>query len=419
MRISVHKSKISGAAQAPSSKSYTIRSLMCAAMANGHSELIYPLVSDDTGAASNVLNNIGVKMSLQPDCWQITGGRFSAPSKELFCGDSAATLRFMSAICALVPGKCKLTAGSSLSQRPVKAIVDALKMWGVDILSANGSTPLIVNGGELSGGYTELPGNISSQYVSALLLVAPRATKNSKLRLTTPLESRSYVLMTLECMRKFGVDIQYSDDLMKYEVSPQEYHPIKYTVEGDWSSASYLLGLGALAGEIKIENLNPSSLQGDKKIIELLRNMGAQVQVNPDTIIVKSDRLKSIKADLNDCIDLLPTVAVLAALAEGTSEFTGVRRARIKESDRISSMREGLERIGIKVNEETDRLAIQGGEPHYAIIDSKNDHRVAMAFSLIGVAKGSITLDGVECVSKTYPDYWQTLRHLGVKLNEQ
>jgi 3-phosphoshikimate 1-carboxyvinyltransferase len=334
---------------------------MCSALAYGRSELVQPLSSDDTEAAIRVLSGVGIHIKQGTDSWQIDGGMFQAPAGELYCGDSAATLRFMSAICALVPGRCRLTAGPSLSRRPVKPLVEALRRWCVEISASGETAPVEVNGGWFRGGTTEIPGDISSQYISALLLLAPLAQKGGTIWLTTPPESRSYILMTLECLKNFGIRVRRSEELMEFEVERQAYRPTRYRVEGDWSSASYLLGLGAVAGEMKVENLNWRSLQGDKAIVGFLERMGASVTVEGDSVTVKKQPLKAIRADLNDCIDLLPTVAVLAALAEGTSELTGIERARLKESDRINSVKAGLLRAGIRVTEEPDRLTIHGG----------------------------------------------------------
>jgi 3-phosphoshikimate 1-carboxyvinyltransferase len=419
MRITLSKSEIKGSSRAPSSKSYTIRGLMCAALAGGRSELMDPLGSDDTEAAVRVLTQIGVKTTLNLNSWQVSGDDFQTPDDDLFCGESAATLRFMTTMGSLVPGGCRLTAGPSLSKRPVRTLVEALKKWGIKVSCRGEYAPVKIAGGQLNGGLTELRGDISSQYVSALLLVAPRCLHQSHIRLTTPLESRSYVLMTLECLRKFGIQVKVSDDLGEYEIWPQNYTSARYEVEGDWSSASYLLSLGSIAGEMRVSNLNRQSLQGDKAILDLLEMMGAGIEADGDHIIIKREQLKGIKADLNECIDLLPTMAVLAALAEGVSEFNGISRARLKESNRVASVSEGLKRAGIEVTEEQDKLIIMGGKPHSAVIDSKNDHRIAMAFSLMGIAYGGITLEGAECVSKTYPEYWEILRKLGVKMNEQ
>ena len=420
MQILIEKSEIKGQVQSPSSKSYTIRSLMCAALARGQSEIRNPLSSDDTEAALRVLRKIGVQVATDGDRWLVNGGLFQNPCEDLFCGDSAATLRFMSAICALVPGRSRLTAGPSLSKRPVITLVQALQRWGVDISSQGDTAPVIVNnGGRFSGGLTELPGDISSQYISALLLIASLAMGNTLIRLTSPLESRSYVLMTLECLERFGIKVKYTDELMEYETVRQEYQPAKVNIEGDWSSASYLLGLGAVGGEIKVGNINIQSMQGDRVILDILKKMGAGVEEAEGFIIVRKSQLKAIQADLKECIDLLPTLAVLAALAEGTSVFTGIQRASLKESNRVKTVKDGLKRAGIRVIEEIDKLTIQGGQPTPAEIDSYNDHRIAMSFSLLGIASGGITIKGAECVSKTYPEYWNTLRSLGVKMHEQ
>ena len=278
---------------------------------------------------------------------------------------------------------------------------------------------VVVEGGGLKSGVVELPGDISSQFVSALLFISPFVDGGVIIKLTTPLESESYVLMTLACLQRFGIAVEASEDLSEFAVLRQAYKPAKYEIEGDWSSASYLLALGAVCGEMEVENLNPESLQGDMMILDFLRNMGAGVEVNESSIVVRKSRLHAIRADLSDCIDLLPTMAVLAAVADGESEFIGIDRARIKESNRVSVLREGLERMGIKVGEERDKLTVTGLMPKGSIIDSKGDHRIAMAFSILGSVVGETIIDGAECVSKTFPEFWDILKSIGgeVKIN--
>jgi 3-phosphoshikimate 1-carboxyvinyltransferase len=419
MQVKLSRSKCRGTISVPSSKSYTIRGLMCAAMARGASDLLSPLASDDTAAAVRVLQQIGVEINLEKDKWTVTGGNFKASRADLFCGDSAATLRFMSAISALVPGRSRLTAGPSLAKRPVKTLVDALRKWGVDISCRGETAPVIVSGNGFKGGITELPGNISSQFVSALLLIAPMADKDAFVWLTTPLESESYVAMTLECLNKFGIAVKASDEMMEFEVIPQSYRPAVYKVEGDWSSASYLLALGALCGETRVKNLNAMSLQGDKEMVKILRQFGAEVNVSLDEVTVKEKNRKTLKANLNECIDLLPTVAVMAALAEGESQLSGIKRARLKESDRVQVLKEELYKCGVSVKLEEDKMIVQGGTLKSAQMDAHGDHRMAMAFSLLGAASGNITIQGAECVSKTFPEFWPALRGLGVQYDEQ
>ncbi len=419
MKATISKSVIKGRVAAPSSKSYTIRGLMCAALAEGESKIVNPLGSDDTETAENVLEGIGIGIKKEDDVWHVSGGNFTAPKSELFCNESAATLRFMTAIASLVPGECCLTAAPALSVRPIVPLIDAVRQLGVECSYNEEVGVVTVNGGRLAGGVTELPGNISSQFISALLMIAPYAEGGMKIRLTTPLESQSFVLMTLECLRKFGIEIEHSDDLREFEVVPQKFRPAEYVVEGDWSSASYLLALGALGGEIEVTGLNPESLQGDRVILDIIKDMGADIALKEGSIAVKRSELRSINVDLNESIDLLPTVGVLATAARGTSELTGIERARLKESDRISAVAEGLKNMGITVEEERDRLRITGSESNGSVVDTRGDHRIAMAFGILGIMTGSTVIGDAECVSKTYPEYWDVLRSIGgeVKLN--
>jgi 3-phosphoshikimate 1-carboxyvinyltransferase len=443
MQVTVNKSEPKGSVKVPSSKSQTIRALMCAALSRGESVLENPLVCEDTDAAADVLGKVGIGIQREDGIWRVQGGTFRAPSDDLYCGESATTLRFMTAICSIIPGKCRLLGGPSLSRRPVRSLVEALAKLGVTC-SLDGKTtpPVTVEGGTLKGGATKLPGHISSQFVSALLLVAPYARKEVSIRLTTQLTSRPYLLMTTRCLKKFGINVSTSFD--KYVVPPQSYRATRFPVEGDWSSAAYFLAMGALSEGIDVENITTQSVQGDRVILDILRNMGAKVRVAGDTVSVSKGELKAVHADLSDCIDLLPTVAVLAALAEGTSEFTGIERARIKESDRVAAVREGLGKIGVTVHEERNKITVTGlatkkpadeekeeksgdsGEEQTGsaveekrepvTIDSHKDHRIAMAFAILGCVLGDITITDAECVAKTYPGFWESLKNIGGKV---
>jgi 3-phosphoshikimate 1-carboxyvinyltransferase len=437
MKVSIAKSEASGKASVPPSKSLTIRALMCAALSRGASEILHPLVSEDTNAAAGVLGQIGVTVQKSSDIWRVSGGTFRASEQDLYCGESATTLRFMTAICSLIPGKHRLVGGPSLSQRPVKSLVEALRKLGVNgSLESKTNPPVIIEGGTLTGESTSLPGHISSQFISALLLIAPFAKKQISIRLTTPMTSRPYVLMTLRCLKTFGIDVQTSFD--KFVVRRQAYRPARVEIEGDWSSASYLLALGAVAESIEVANLDKASLQGDRVILDFLRSMGAAVRIEGNTITVSRGDLKAITADLSDCIDLLPTMAVLAALANGKSEFSGIERARIKESNRVAAVRENLKKAGVTVAETNDTLVITGlktpkpvdetkddsKQPEdkpaeeavkSIVIDSYGDHRIAMAFAILGAALGGVTIEGAECVAKTFPSFWETLQKCGVK----
>ncbi|OGN99325.1 MAG: 3-phosphoshikimate 1-carboxyvinyltransferase [Chloroflexi bacterium RBG_13_51_18] len=449
MRVTIGRSNITGAVIAPSSKSMTIRALVCAALSQGESEIINPLVSDDTNAAVNVLTKLGTIIRQEGDVWKITGGRFRVHTGDLDCGESATTLRFMTALCSLIPGRHRLVGGPSLSRRPVGTLVDALVKLGVKASAEKtGQPPVIVEGGPFKGGITDIAGNVSSQFISALLLISPFAPKAVSIKLTTPLTSKPYILMTLRCLKQFGIDVNRQGNM--FVVVRQKYCPASVKIEGDWSSASYFLALGAMSEEgVVVQNLNTASLQGDRVIVDMLRNMGARIRISGSNVLIAHGRLRAIKADLSDCIDLLPTMAVLAAMARGTSELTGIQRARLKESNRVSAVREGLVKLGITVTEEDNRMKIVGinalisaddenvdetldeaptaaqffaGASQESIaIRSHDDHRIAMAFAVIATVIGGVAVRDAECVTKTYPAFWQDFQKIGgeIQIDEQ
>jgi 3-phosphoshikimate 1-carboxyvinyltransferase len=447
MKVTISKSAIRGKVTIPPSKSMTIRALFCAALSNGESEIKNPLICDDTSYAADVLGKVGIGITAIDNVWNVTGGHFQMPAEDLYCGESATTLRFMTALVSLLPGPVKLTGGPSLSKRPIRALVDALKMLGIKGSTEGITTPPVnIVGGTMKGGTADIAGNVSSQYISALLLIGAFAPIETVIRLSTPLTSRPYVLMTLQCLKFFGIVVQREGN--SFIVKRQKFVPAKVTIEGDWSSASYFLALGALSEEgLIVENISTSSRQGDRVLLDHIRNMGAMAQImNNNTIAIKKgDELKAISVDLSDCIDLLPTMAVLAALAKGTSEFRGIQRARIKESNRITAMKEGLAKFGVQVFEYREYITIKGintdvkndedsgtketllEKPEDFYLDEKqqpslavnsyDDHRVAMAFAVFGAAMGGISIKGAECVSKTYPGFWEDFKKVGGILN--
>jgi len=413
MKVTIYKSIINGSVRAPSSKSYTIRALMCAAMASGKSRIHFALNSDDTKASLNVLRRVGVRIDQEGESLLVNGGIFHEAKCDLYCSDSATTLRFMTSIASVIPGKTRLVAGPTLVKRPIEPLIQVLRQIGVNCYLCENESTVVVEGGELKGGFVRLAGNVSSQFLSALLLVGPFAEKGIRINLSSPLQSKPYILMTIECLKNFGIHIEYSEDFTEFTVTKQLFRPTEYVVEGDWSSASYLLALGALSGKIEVTNLKLESLQGDKILLYFLRQMGALIESNEDFIIVKSTELRALKADLTDCIDLLPTMAILAATATGTSEFVGINRGRIKESNRVAAVVDGLRRMGLEIIEERDRLLITGDELHNVIIDSWKDHRIAMAFAILGMKNGEITINNADCVSKTFPGFWGMIKGVG------
>ncbi len=472
MKVEIKKSKVFGRIKAPSSKSWTHRALILAALAKGKSRIISPLSSDDTEATIDCLRKIGVKIKkprstpsfLQKGgglrgrgkaVWEVSGGNFLPPKEPLFCRESGTTLRLMFAICALVKGKCVLTGEKSLMGRPIKPLLEALKKLGVkcvfkknSIIIENNLAPLEKNSlTGLLGGKTEIRGDVSSQFISALLLIAPFAKKDVEIKLTTPLESKPYLLMTIEAQKKFGVRINYSKDLRRFWVKRQNYKPTNYVVEGDWSSAAPFLAAGIIAGKVAVENLNLKSQQADKEIISVLKKMGGSVKIKKDclslnlknseiktcSILVEKSELKPVKFNVQDCPDLFPIICVLAATARGNpssspavagrygarSEISGIERLRLKESNRLEEMRQSLNKMGIRAYLEGERFFIEGGKPKGEIIETR-DHRIAMAFAILGlVAEGKTIIKNAECVSKSFPEFFDVLGNLRKKFYRQ
>jgi len=416
MRLKFEKSEIEGSITPPPSKSLTHRALVCAGLAEGTSKIASPLLCDDTEATCEALTKLGVVViGGRGDYWQIQGGNLEETSEELFCRESGTTLRFMTAVCATIKGRSILTSGPRLSRRPIQPLLDALRELGAQCTKTGDSGPIAVQGG-LRGGYATLPGDISSQFLSALLLVSPLAENTVNLNVTTPLKSGPYVTMTVGMQRSFGVDLEFSEEMNCFRVSRQEYVPSTIEVERDWSSAAYLLALGALTGRLTVHGVNMKSLQADAKIVEILRRMGTNIAVQRDQVSVERSRLSPINYDVSDCPDIFPALSVLCAFAEGVSEIVGVSRLRMKESDRLAEMSIGLSKAGVKVASEGDRLLIEGTKPKEALLRCGNDHRIAMAFGLLGLAVGGTTLEDADCVRKSYPGFWSDLQRVGASL---
>lgn len=416
MKAVIDKGIAGGAVAAPPSKSYTIRALFAAALAGGRSRIANPLVADDTEAAAEALSQLGAAIERGADAWTVAGGHLKPPRQKLDCRQSAATLRFLAPVCSALEGTSRIAFAPGLARRPMGPLFDAFTQLGVASELAGNHLNICGTGGRFKTNVVSLPGNVSSQFISGLLLAAPLAEHGLEIRLSTPAESKDYLRMTLACLERFGVEAASNDNLTEFRVPRQEYRPADYPVEGDWSSASYFLGLGALAGRITVTGLNEASFQADRFILHCLRRMQAVVQIEGDRIAVAPSSLRAIDIDLNEAIDLLPTVACLAAAAEGTSVISGLGRARLKESDRVSAVIENLKRMGIAVAEAPGHMTITGGRPRGAVIDSFDDHRIAMAFAMLGALCGSTVILGAECVSKTYPGFWADFLKAGGKV---
>jgi len=412
--MTVRRSSLQGFLRAPPSKSYTHRALFCAALAGGESTLHLPLVCDDTLASAVALSKLGVTTQWEEGNAHVSRlGELKKPSSEIYCGESGTTLRFMTGVCATTPHDAHISGGPSLLRRPVKDLALALQKLGADCTCDQGYPPVHVRG-PIQGGSVEIPGNVSSQYVSALLLVAPLAKTRVQVTVGGCLESKSYVKMTLDMQRKFGVGLDATEDLTKFRSEPQRYGPADIEMEGDWSSAAFLLVATTVAGErVTVDGLVQDTHQADRYLLRTIENMNGRVNTKSSSVTVERSQLKPVEVDVADCPDLFPAICALCAVTDGVSTITGIRRLRIKESDRVLAMSNGLNQMGIETRESMNSLTICGGKPRSATIDSHRDHRIAMAFAALGLCTDEVTIVDAECVGKSYPSFWQDLQSLG------
>ncbi|MBM4301086.1 MAG: 3-phosphoshikimate 1-carboxyvinyltransferase [Deltaproteobacteria bacterium] len=395
----------------PGSKSYTHRALMAAALAAGESVLTNALAAEDTELTAQALTQLGAGIDWQGTTIRVTGraGRWRPARLPIYLGNSGTSMRFLTALVALGEGEYLLTGTDRLCQRPLGELLDALRRVGVQAVSAKGDgcPPVRVTGG-LTGGRTQLSGGTSSQYLSALLFIGPLAPKGLEIEITGELVSRPYVDLTLEVLSDFGVS--YYREGYRYFLVPggQSYLPQDYKIEADASSASYFWAAAALTGgRVTITNLSLESSQGDAAFPGVLGRMGCAIESTPAGLTVQGGPLRGVEVDMATMPDLVPTLAVLAAFAAGDTVITGVAHLRHKESDRLAAVAAELARLGIEARETADGLVIRGGAPKGAVIQTYNDHRIAMSFAVAGLKTPGMVITDPDCVAKSFPNFWE------------
>jgi 3-phosphoshikimate 1-carboxyvinyltransferase len=426
MRVSIGKSSLKGEVFAPPSKSYTHRAITLAALSK-ESIVRHPLFSADTLATARASEKFGASIERKGKNLIIHGfdGKPNVPDDVIDAANSGTTLRLMTAIAALTDGITVLTGDSSLRTRPNGPLLEALNRLGAIVCSTRGNerAPIIVRGG-LKGAEVDINGSISSQFISALLIACPLTESSTTLSIIGKLKSRPYVDVTLEMLELAGVRIQTDNENGTKFIIPgkQKYDFKDYTIPGDFSSASYLLAAAAMTdgSEVTVKNLFPSK-QGDKLIIEVLEQMGADITWDKQagTVTVKGGRrLKAITFDAGATPDLVPTVAVLAAVAEGTSKIENAEHVRYKETDRLRALATELPKLGVSLIEEKDSLTITGRKLHGATVHGWDDHRIVMALAVAGMVAGDTAIDTTESVSISYPDFFKEVQSLGVKIEQ-
>lgn len=422
MRVRVSRSEIRGATDVPPSKSLTHRAIIIASIVPETSTIHNPLVSEDTKATIAACRKIGAEIGIGTEIGAgaelgvgekitIHGIAQPKPAGIINANNSGTTLRLMAGVCSLAHGKTTLTGDSSLLRRPMLPILNSLKQLGAKTRSWGGLPPVSVSG-PLKGGKTTISGAIS-QFVSSLLITGLRAESGIEIELTTALKSRPYVDLTEAVIRQAGGSVERAGNILTVPQG-QSLRPLNISIEPDFSSASFLLAAGAMAGEVTA-SLNIDSLQGDRKILQILGEMGAEVERGRGRVIVRKAGLTGITADLSDTPDLLPIVSVLMSLAKGKSTIVNTEHAREKESDRIHVMARELNRLGGKVRERPDGLEIIGVTELRGVANSHADHRVAMALMVAGLG-GSVEVAGTECTDVSFPGFAGRLRALGANL---
>jgi 3-phosphoshikimate 1-carboxyvinyltransferase len=408
----------------PGSKSLTNRALICAALAEGTSTLEGALDSEDTQVMVESLGRLGIRVEVDAAAQRMIvsgiAGNIPAQTANLFIGNSGTSVRFLTALAALGRGEYRLDGVPRMRERPIAPLADAMNQLGADVQCGGGCPPVTVRADGLPGGNATMRGDLSSQFLSALLMVAPFAAEGVQVEIDGPLVSKPYVKMTLDVMRAFGIDVP-AGDLKRFDVAARQcYGAISYAVEPDASAASYFFAAAAIAGgQAVVQGLSRDSLQGDVAFCDCLERMGCEVRYGNEDITVVGSRpvgsLVGIDVDMNAISDTVQTLCAVALYAEGPTCITGVEHIRHKETDRIAALAIELRKFGARVDERPDGLTITPASLHGATIDTYDDHRMAMSMALVGLRTAGVTINDPGCTAKTYPAFFEDLASVCAK----
>jgi 3-phosphoshikimate 1-carboxyvinyltransferase len=403
----------------PGSKSITNRALICAALAVGRSLLTGVLDSDDTRVMIDSLRRLGLELQFSPDAQQVEiagcGGAWPAKSAELFIGNSGTSIRFLTAALAVGAGIYRLDGIHRMRERPIGDLLEALIQLGVRVFSEarNACPPVVLDASGLAGANASVRGDVSSQFLSGLLMALPYARDAVELHVTTPLVSQPYVTMTLGVMEAFGIACD-SNGLTRFHFpGRQRYAGCHYEIEPDASAASYFWGAAAITGgEVTVQGLSRAALQGDVAFCDCLAQMGCQVTYSAHSITVAGRAKRGITVNMNAISDTVQTLAAVALFADGPTTITGVGHIRHKETDRIGDLARELRKLGATVDEFVDGLRITPARQRGAAIETYNDHRMAMSLALAGLRIPGVVINDPGCVAKTYPRFFEDFGRL-------
>jgi len=422
MSCKVEKSKISGQVVCPPNKSYTHRAIFLASLAGNNSRVDNALLSADTIATIEACKKFGAEIEIKNLSIIVKNPiKLGSIVSEINSENSGTTIRIASGIASLFSEEITLTGDSSLQKRPMQPLLDALSSMGAQCSSTDGRPPIKIKG-KISGGNVTIPGNFSSQFISALLICAPLTEKGINLTIKENLVSKPYIDATIATMREFGVSVQTLIPYKRYNIIPQIYKSTTFTVPIDFSSLALILSAAVLNGEgITIKSSIGNLPQGDEVFIDILEQLGVNIIINDKEIQIKSpEKLKGGKFDLSNSPDLLPPLAILALKTSSPIEIVNVKHARFKETDRIAIISRELVKLGIKVQEKEDGLILESSENLIgAKLNSENDHRLFMAFCIAGMYIGDCTISDPESVRISYPNFVEEMNSLGAKIQIQ
>jgi 3-phosphoshikimate 1-carboxyvinyltransferase len=405
------------------SKSYTNRALVIAALARGDSELTGALFSDDTRFMSESLRALGVRVEADEAARALrvggVAGKVTAEKARCFVGNAGTAARFLPVVMALGSGVYEIDGVARMRERPIGPLVGALERLGVKVeaLEKAECFPLRVHGGSLRGGRVSIAGNVSSQYVSGLMMGGPAMPLGLEVEIEGDLVSRPYLEMTAQAMRDFGARIDRDGERRFVIHAEPLYSGRRYRVEPDASAASYFFAAAAISGgRVRVDGLGTRSLQGDRGLVHILERMGCEVREGPDFTEVRGvrdgERLRGVEVDMADLSDVAQTLAVVAPFASSPTRVTGIGFIRRKETDRLAAVVRELTRLGIAAEEESDGFVVQPGRPRPGAVETYDDHRMAMSFSLLGLRDPGIAIRDPGCVSKTFPNFFEKLEEL-------
>jgi len=415
---------ISAIVNVPGSKSYTNRALILASLAEGVSTLSGMSDSNDSKVLIKLLQQLGIEIDVNKDTAIVKGcaGQFPEFKGELDVEDAGTVMRFLTGLCCVIPGEITLRGSERMHQRPIKDLVEALKKLGakIEYLENFGQPPLLIKGGRIAGGMVKVNGSVSSQFISALLMIAPLLPLDTRLIIEGEKVSEPYIDMTLSAMFPFGIRVERGDSKFQIE-GRQCYAEAEYKVEGDASSATYLLAIAAISqSAVIVNNIPGNSFQSDVEFVDILQQMGCIVSKKDSSIaVVGTGELNSIEIDMQHMPDSAQTLAVVAAFAKGETVITGLQTLQLKESKRITALRSELTKMGIECEAGEDYIKIKGGKPKGAFINTYNDHRMAMAFAVAGVRVKGMSIEAPEVVKKSFPAFWTTLETMGINIETE